>query len=100
MSIGSNEAVDDATDAYKEQCAQLIARTAAELVAARDVGRDEAIAMATEWVRKEQEAEGDPTGVVAAENEFPFASKSSPSAQVAAIAAELLDAARDAADEL
>lgn len=100
MSHGSNEAVNDAEDAYREQCAQLIARTAAELVAARDVGREEAIAMATEWLRNEQAADGDPTGVIAAENAAPLPSKARPSAQVAAIAAELLEAARDAVDEM
>jgi len=100
MSYGANQAVDDAADEYREKYAQLIARIAAELVAARDMGRQEALAQATEWVRNEQEADGDATGVVAIENTFPSASKVQPSAQVAAIAIELLEAARNSADTL
>lgn len=100
MSFGSNQAVEDAEDDYKEKCAQLIARTAAELVASRDAGRLEAIETATEWLRNEQAANGDPTGVTAVENKEPRASKVNLSAQIAAIAAELLDDARDAADSL
>lgn len=98
MTYGSNQAVADAEEAWRGQCAQLIARYAAELVAARDVSRKEAIAIAVMWLRNEQAADADPTGTVAVENVFPFASKASPSPQVAAIAAELLDAAREAVD--
>ncbi|TCG01100.1 hypothetical protein BZM26_10150 [Paraburkholderia strydomiana] len=100
MSYGSNEAVEDAQDDYRERCANLIAQHAAQLVAARNMGRPEAIEAATEWLRREGEAVGDVTGVAAIENEFPVPSKTSPRSQVAAIASELLDAARDAADTL
>lgn len=100
MGIGSNQAVDDDEAGYKEDCAQLIALTAAELVASRDTGRREAIEIATEWVRNDQAAQGDPTGVAAVLNKEPSARKVSPSAQIAAIADELLDDARDAADTL
>lgn len=100
MSFGSNQAVEDAEDDYKEKCAQLIARKAAELVASREASRSEAIEAVTEWLRNERAANGDPTGVSEVENEEPCASKASPSAQITAIAAELLDDARDAADSL
>ncbi len=100
MGYGSNQAVKDAEDDYKEKCALLIARSAAELVAAGDTSRPEAIEKATEWLRTEQAADGDPTGVTAVENKEPRASKASPKAQIDAIAAELLDDAREAADSL
>lgn len=100
MSYGSNEAVEDAEDGYREHCAKLIAQSAAQLVAAGDMGRIEAIEEVTEWLRREGEAEGDVTGVVAIENEFPSPSKATSRTQVAAIASELLDAARAAADTL
>lgn len=98
MSYGSNGAVEEAEAAYREQSAQAVARAAAELVAARDMGRNEAISEVVEWLRNEQAAENDPTGVAAAENVALLPSKESPNAQVAAIAAELLEAARDAVD--
>jgi hypothetical protein len=100
MGYGSNQAVKDAEEDYREKCALLIAETAAELVAAGDADRHDAIEQATEWLRNESAADGDPTGVAALENVEPRASKESPKAQVAAIAAELLDDARDAADSL
>lgn len=100
MSYGSNEAVDDAQDEYREQCANLIAQTAAQLVAARDMDRRKAIEEATEWLRREGDAVGDVTGVAAVETAYPSPSNASPRHQVAAIAAELLDAAREAANTL
>jgi hypothetical protein len=100
MSYGSNKAVEDAQDEYREHCAELIAQYAAQLVAARDMGRIDAIKAATEWLRREGDAVGDVTGVAATENEFPCPSKAASQSQVAAIASELLDAARAAADTL
>jgi hypothetical protein len=100
MSYGSNGAVEDAEDDYKEQCAQLIAETAAKLVAARDMSRSDAIKAATEWVRRENEAEGDLTQVASIENELPEPRLAASLKQVNAIASELLDAAREAADTL
>lgn len=91
MSYGSNEAVEDAEGDHKEKCARLIARTAAELVASRDASRSDAI---------EQATHSDHSGVTDMENKEPHASKAPPSAQIAAIAAELLKDARDAADSL
>lgn len=94
MSFGSNDAVEDAEEDYREECAKLIAQKAAELVAARDMSREDAIKKVSEWLHNEAAAEGDVTGTLAIENEFPSPSKASPRAQVAAIASELLDAAR------
>ena len=65
MSYGSNIAVEDAEDEYREETARLIAMHAAELVAARDMTRDAAITAAVEHQRYCQEAERDPTGTVA-----------------------------------
>ncbi|TXI25580.1 MAG: hypothetical protein E6Q67_00910 [Roseateles sp.] len=96
MSYGSNEAVEDAEDDCQEENAQLLARGAAELVAARVCGRDEAIEKVVEWWRNEAAAAGDPTGVTEIENSFPFATKAAPSHQVAAIAEELIEDVRDA----
>jgi hypothetical protein len=92
-------AVKDADDADREYCARLIAQHAAALVAA-GMDRRDAIEMATEGLRKARAAEDDATGVGAIENVHPCPSKASPPDQVAAIAAELLDAARDAARSL
>jgi len=100
MSYGSNEAVEAAEDDYREQCAVLIAQTAAKLVAARDMGREEAISVATEWIRAENEADHDETGVSAALVEHPSASKIVSTPQIKAIAVELMDASREAADSL
>lgn len=100
MSYGANEAVEDAEDQYKEECAQLVARVAAEQVASRGCGREEAIEKAIEWLRNEQSAEGDVTGSKGIEIASPAARKSAPGPQVAAIANELLEAARDAVDDL
>lgn len=100
MSYGSNGAVEDAEGEYREQCAEAIAQHAAQLVAARDMDRASAISAATEWFRRECEAAGDVTGVVSIENHLPAPSRAAPSKQVAAIASELMDAARDAADTL
>lgn len=100
MSIGSNTAVEAAEAKYREDCANLIAENAAGLVAAHDMDRDEAIQKAAEWLRQEGEANGDETGTVAIENAFPTPSKPIPRHQIVAIASELLDAAREAADDL
>lgn len=100
MSYGSNGAVEDAENDYKEQCAQLIAKTAAALVAARDMPRSDAIKAATDWVRQEIEAVGDVTQVASIENEFPEPSLAAPRKQLNAIELALLDAAREAADTL
>jgi len=62
--------------------------------------RPDAIHEVTEALRRSNEADDDVTGVLATMHSAPKPSKASPSAQVAAIARELLDAARDAADTL
>ncbi len=100
MGYGSNEAVKIAEDDYREECAEIISHRAAALVGAGDMGRIDAISALAEWLRKENEAEGDHSGVLSIENVFPSPSKVVPYAQVIAIAAELMDAARDAADSL
>lgn len=100
MGFGSNEAVMHGEDEFREQCAQLIANVAAKLVAARDMGRTAAIAQASEWLRKVQFAHDDPTGTIAANNAFPDPSDEASRAQVKAIAAELLAAARASAATL
>lgn len=100
MGYGSNEGVEDAEDDYRERCAQQIAHHAARLVAARDMERADAIKEITEWMHRESEAAGDVTGTAAIENKFPAPSRVAPADQVAAIASQLLDAAREAADTL
>ncbi|AXK38528.1 hypothetical protein [Crenobacter cavernae] len=100
MGIGSTLAVEEAEEQYREDCAKQIARTAAPLVAAGDMGRDDAIRTVTEWLRQGSEAEGDVTGVVSVQNKFPTPSKEVATKQVAAIVHDLLDAARAAADTL
>lgn len=100
MSSGSNDAVKDAEDQYREECAVLIAHRAAALVAAHDMGRAEAVSALAEWLRAENEVGGDPSGVLSIENVFPSPRKEVPHAQVVAIASELMDAARHAAESL
>ncbi len=100
MGIESKLAVEGAEEQHREDCARLIARAAAPLVAAGDMGRVKAVQAATEWVRRESEAEGDVTGVIAVENKFPTPSKEVDSKQIAAIEHKLMDAARAAADTL
>ena len=100
MSYGSNEAVQEAEDRYREEQGNFIAEKAAELVAAGDMSREEAIEKVAEWLRVENEAEGDVTGVIGIENEFPKPSKTMPRNQVLAIASELMDAAQDASGDL
>jgi hypothetical protein len=64
------------------------------------MSRSDAIKAATEWVRRENEAEGDLTQVASIENELPEPRLAASLKQVNAIASELLDAAREAADTL
>lgn len=98
--IGSTFAVQEGEEQHREKCAEFIAQKAAELVAAQDMGREEAIRAATDYLRKSSEADGDVTGVLALENKLPTPSRNMPPAQVAAIASALRDAAQDAADNL
>lgn len=102
MSYGSNIAVEDAEDEWREEMALLIARHAAELVAARDMPREAAISAAIEHQRYCQEAERDSTGTVATldEAQRPQPSRSISEKQIRAIADELMEQARDAVDEL
>ncbi|MCU6501990.1 hypothetical protein LPN04_29780 [Rugamonas sp. A1-17] len=100
MSSGSKLAVEDAEEQHLENTALRIANDAAKLVAARDMDRAQAIHEVTEAMRQSNEADDDVTGVLATMISVPKPSKASPPEQVAAIAEELLDAARDAADTL
>lgn len=102
MSYGSTIAVEDAEDEWREETARAIAMHAAELVAARDMTREAAITAAVEHQRYRQEAERDPTGTVATldEAQRPQPSRSISERQIRAIADELMEQARDAADSL
>jgi len=100
MGYGSNEAVEDAEDEYRENCTERIALIAARLVASGDASRKDAIEQATKYLRNERTADGDPTGVIAAEITFPHPSKECSPEQVSAIAAELREDAEDAARNL
>lgn len=72
MSIGSTLAVELAEADYREECAQFIANKAAQLVAARDMSREDAIQAATEELRQEIDAQGDITGVQETTNSNTF----------------------------
>lgn len=100
MSYGSNEAVENAEAKCREDRAVEIATAAAKLVAAGDMGRDDAIGKVTNWHRQDIESEGDPTGTLAVENVFPTPSKTMSPKQVSAIASELMDQARQASDSI
>ncbi|OJW46206.1 MAG: hypothetical protein BGO63_03810 [Candidatus Accumulibacter sp. 66-26] len=100
MSYGANEAVEDAENDCRKDYAELIAQKAAELVAAGDMGRDEAIEAAAKWLRQEHDADNDPTGVAGVECQEPMPSKTSPPHQVAAIKAELIEAAEEVAGSI
>jgi hypothetical protein len=100
MSYGSNQGVRDAEEDHRERVAMEIAHYAAKLVAAGDMSRPNAIRAVTDWYREEGVAAGDVTGVASNENKFPTPSREVPESQVAAIASELIDDARDAADTL
>lgn len=98
MGIGSTLAVEEAEDEYRDKCADWIGANAAGLVAPRDMGRADAIKMAADSLRQEIDADTDVTGVAAVQVDHVEPSRSAPPAQVAAIKAELMDAARDAAE--
>jgi hypothetical protein len=93
MGYGSNEAVRDAEDDFREKIAQAIAENAAELVAAGDMTRDKAIKAATDHQRYMQEAASDVTGTVKTleEAQRPVPSRKVSTSQVKAIAEELID---------
>lgn len=100
MSFGSNEAVELEEARHRERLGDVIASRAAYLVAARDMGREEAIEVAKASVVRDQEEDNDPTGTLAVENKYPAPSKMMPEAQVARIKNELMDAAQEAARDL
>lgn len=98
MSIGSTLAVEDGEDQYREAAANFIAEKAAPLVAAGDMGPNQAIEAVTNFLRSQ--SEDDPTGIASIENQLPAPSKNIPDNQIAAIKAKLIDAAQNAADTL
>lgn len=100
MGMGSTLAVEEAESVYRENCAQLIARYAAEYVAAGDMDRHTAIQTVTEYLRRERLAMNDETGAQAVENALRPPSKVAPANQITALAYELMDAARAAAETL
>lgn len=100
MGFESNKAVLAAEEKYREQRANVIAEVAAGLVAAGDMGRDDAIQTAIDWYQSEDAADVDVTGTLAAEIKHPTPSKAAPPAQIAAIKAELIEAVMDATEGL
>ncbi len=102
MSYGSNEVVLAQEAGFREKITLEIANIAAELVAAGDMSREKAIEDATKYMRYQQEADRDVTGVIETleEAQRPIPSRPVSSDQVRAIAIELMDAARDAAESL
>jgi len=98
--IGSTLAVQDGEEQCRNENAKIIATEAARLVAAGDMGRPEAINTVANHFRSSSEAMGDETGVCALQNPLPTPSREAPRAQVAAIAAELLPDAQQAAETL
>lgn len=100
MSYGSNEAVEDAEAQYREDRAVEIAGMAAKLVAAGDMGREDAVNKVAEWFRRDSEAQGDVTGTLEVENVLPLPSKEASPQQVAVIQSALMDLARDASDSI
>jgi len=83
-----------------EADAEFIASTAAPLVAAGDHTRVDAIDVAVKYLRDSREADGDVTGTKEVELVFPKPSRPVPADQIKKIKGELMDAARDAADEV
>lgn len=100
MGIGSSWAVEVDEEKYREALALEIATRAARWVAAGDKTRDQAIADAAEELRQEIEAGNDATGTLTAELRDDPASKGASRQQIEAIRLELMDAAREAAENL
>lgn len=94
MGMGSNVAIEEDEDNYRENAANVIAETAAKLVASGDCSREEAVERSGEYWRLQNEADGDPTGTIAADCHLPTPKNETSKAQVAAIKAELLEACR------
>jgi hypothetical protein len=100
MTNGRNDAVQLQEEDDHERDALFIAKTAAPYVASRDKTRPEAIKMATDFLRESRLADGDLSGTLDVENTLPKLSSQAPPGQIQRITEELMDAARDAADEL
>lgn len=100
MTNGRNDAVRQGEEDFHERNAEFIAKMAAGLVAAGDETRTNAIERAADYLRQSREADGDPTGTLGTELDAPQPSRKVSDAQVEKIAEELLDAARDAADDI
>jgi hypothetical protein len=100
MGIGSSWAIEMDEEKHREALALEIATRAAKWVAAGDKSRDNAIADAAEELRQEIEAGNDETGTLTAELHDNHASKGASRQQIEAIRLELMDAAREAAEDL
>lgn len=100
MANGRNDAVEMEEDSYREQCGNVILDIAAKLVAAGDMGRDDAIRAGVEWLRASRAADDDVTGTLAANLVFPAPSKEAPAEQVHQIKQELSDKAHEAAEDV
>ena len=96
MGFGSNGAVKEAEDEYCDDLIEWITKNAAELVASGDESRKDAIKKVIEYFEDECAADGDPTGVIAAENTFPQPSRKRSPKQVRAIEDELREYVEDA----
>lgn len=81
MSFGSNHAIRMEGDRHRERFVEIIA------------SRAEAIEVAKESARRDQEEDSDVTGTLAVENEYPTPSTIMPWEQIARIKSELMDAA-------
>lgn len=100
MGIGSSWAVELEEEKHREALALQIATRAARWVAAGDKSREQAVADAAEELRQEIEAGNDSTGTLSAELRDDPASKGASRQQIEAIRLQLMDAAREAADNL
>lgn len=100
MSNGRNVAVEMDEENYRERSAEFVAGLAAPLVAAGDYSRADAIKLAVKYLRDSREADGDNTGTLEAELDFPKPSRDVSPAQVQQIKNELMDAARDAVENI
>ncbi|KFC73285.1 hypothetical protein [Massilia oculi] len=100
MANGRNDAVQMDEDKHREECGNIIADIAANLVAAGDMGRKDAIKEGVKWIRSSRDAAGDVTGTLDTELVYPKPSKQAPSDQVYKIKQELMDEAQEAAEDL
>lgn len=100
MTNGRNVAVEMDEENDRERSAEFIASSAAPLVAAGDYSRTDAIELAAKFLSDSREADGDVTGTLEVELDFPKPSRKVSPEQAHQIKGELMDAARDAAEKI